>query len=530
MDRIVATARRSPPFTYRGFDVIATPDTLQRKPHFSRLRSVQLAPIYVGFVGFLVSFAASWVPSLWRDEAATAYVANHTTSELFTIVGQIDAVFGLYYWLMHEWLSVVGTNPLTLRFLSAVAVGVGAAAVTATGTRLYRTSFGIVAGLLFAILPRMTTMGIEARSYALCAAMAAVLGWLTVVLSDRARALTAVFYFLVGTFAVYLHMYAVLVVGTLWLSGMFLARTKKSRIWLSFASAGVFAATIPLLLLAKNQAGAQISWINSSPLRMMYQAVVEQYFPYKTVVRFTTPDQEWVRVVATVLAVVAWLLIAVVVVRGWKQYRRLLIFSLPSVVLPTTLVLAYSLAVSPVYTPKYLIATVPAFAILLACALFSLRRTWVQATAVVLLVGLIVPIYIAQRQPNAKFVIDDYSFIAETVDHNAREGDGILFDSSPGDPIESGRNAISGYPQAFSKTLDMAEVTGPARLTTPWSPQLSFNQIHQVVEQTPRIWLVTTPQRDNNANADYAAELTQLGFREVSRFAGPTHIVLLWSR
>lgn len=491
--------------------------------------SPRLDPLWSGLFGFLLSFAGSWIPSIWRDEAATAYVANHSSQELFAIVGRIDGVFGLYYWLMHGWLSLVGTNPLTLRFPSAVAVGVGVAAVVAIGTRLHSRWLGLAAGLAFAVLPRMTAMGIEARSYAMCAAMVAVLGWLMLLLTERARILSAVPYVVVGVIAVYLHMYAVLAVGSLWLSGMLLSRTRRSRIVLSVATAGIFAVTVPLFLLARTQAAAQISWINTTPAQMFAQVFVEQFFPYKTVVRFTTPDQEWVRSLAVVLAGIAWILVAALLVTGWKRYRRALLFAVPGVVLPTVAVFVYSFLVSPAYTPKYLISTVPAFAVLLACALGNLPRFWLKATAVVLLAGIAAPIYVSQRQPNGKFVIDDFSFIAGTIDGHSTTGDGILFDDSPGDPIESGRNALSGYPASFRNVRDIAAVTGPERLTSPWSLQLPFDAVQDQVAGTSRVWLVTTPQKKPDAGAD-AAKLTHLGFHQAAQFAGPTHEVILWTR
>jgi len=486
-------------------------------------------PVFVGALGFLISFAASWVPSLWRDEAATAYVASHSIAGVLHTAGQIDGVFGLYYLMMHGWLSIVGTDPLTLRFLSAIAVGVGAAAVVAAGNRLNMPGAGISAGLVFAILPRMTAMGIEARSYAMCAAMIAILGWLMLVLLENPRSATAVLYFGVGTAAVYFHLYAVLVVGTMMLAGLWLGRTGRARATLVLASAGIFAATVPLLILARGQAAAQISWINTSPSEQLLEAAVEQYFPFKTVVRFISIDQEWVRVVATCLSAVAWILVFALVARGRSRFRRPLIFALPTVILPTAAVLSYSIFASPSYTPKYLVATVPAFSILLACGLHILLRRWLKVTVAFVLVGLVIPIYVMQRQPYAKFLADDYSFIAQTIKKNASEGDAIVFDEGPGDPVDSGRNAMAGYPQDFTRVTDIAKVRKGAETYTPWSPQLPFSNVQTSVATFSRVWLITTDQKIADPGAD-GVRLEHLGFHETTRINGPTHDVLLWTR
>ncbi len=54
---------------------------------------------------------------------------------------------------MHVWLAAVGYSPFTLRLPSAIAVGVTAALVVILGSRLISLRVGVVAGVLFALLP-----------------------------------------------------------------------------------------------------------------------------------------------------------------------------------------------------------------------------------------------------------------------------------------------------------------------------------------------------------------------------------------
>lgn len=482
-----------------------------------------------GAFGFVLSFAWSWVPSFWRDETATAHMANRPVAEIAQVVENIDVVFAFYYYLMHAWVDLAGTTALTLRLPSAVAVGVGAAAVTAVGRRLVSPTFGVLAGVVFAALPRMTAMGSEARSYALSAAAVAVVGLVALHMVDRPRVWLVALYAAVGTAAVYFHLYAVLAIGAICLSGIVLARARRARVALGVASAVVLAGSVPLLLASLGQAEAQVSWIQATSPSLLEQVGVEQYVPFKTVVRFVTPDQAGVRVVAAVLAALAWSLVAVLVVTGWRRYRRLLVFGVPGVVLPTALVLTYSLAVTPAYVPRYLVATAPAFALLLAGALHSLRRTWLRVTVVGVLVALWLPVYVMQRQPFAKFVVDDYAFIAQAVGARAEPGDGILFDAGPEDPVESGRNALAGYPSSFEGITDIAEVLDDSRLRAVWTPQRPLGDVVEEITEFDRIWLVTIPP-SGGYESEYAAVLAGLGYERVEAVVGPTHEVQLWLR
>ena len=74
--------------------------------------------------------AASWIPSLWGDEAATLLSAKRPLGSLLGMLTHVDAVHGLYYLVMHGWIRLAGESPFALRLPSALAVGAAVAAVT----------------------------------------------------------------------------------------------------------------------------------------------------------------------------------------------------------------------------------------------------------------------------------------------------------------------------------------------------------------------------------------------------------------
>src|SRR5262249_21332966 len=87
------------------------------------------------------------------------------------------------------WFAIFPPTEFWSRVPSGLAVGGAAAGVVVLAKRFSSRSVAICSGVVFAILPRTTWAGIEARSYALSALLAV---WLTVLViaavrSGRAR-------------------------------------------------------------------------------------------------------------------------------------------------------------------------------------------------------------------------------------------------------------------------------------------------------------------------------------------------------
>src|SRR6478736_8357883 len=104
------------------------------------------------------------------------------------MLGNVDAVHGLYYLLMHVWFQIFPPTEFWSRVPSGLAVGGAAAGVVVLGKQFSSRTVAVSSGILCAILPRATWAGIEARPYAL-SMMAAV--WLTVLLVHTTRRKTA---------------------------------------------------------------------------------------------------------------------------------------------------------------------------------------------------------------------------------------------------------------------------------------------------------------------------------------------------
>src|SRR3954469_921109 len=139
-----------------------------------------LDPLIVGVLAATLSLCGAARPSFWYDEAATISASySRSLPQLWQMLGNVDAVHGLYYLLMHGWFQIFPPTEFWSRVPSGLAVGVAAAGVVVVGRQFSSRTVAVSSGVLCAILPRATWAGIEARPYALTM-MAAV--WLTVLL------------------------------------------------------------------------------------------------------------------------------------------------------------------------------------------------------------------------------------------------------------------------------------------------------------------------------------------------------------
>jgi mannosyltransferase len=111
---------------------------------------------------------------LWNDEYATWHAATLPWGDLFHLLNNVDAVLTPYYVAMHGWIAVFGDSPASLRTPSGIAMALAAAVVALIGRRLFDPAVGLTAGLIFAALPAASRYGQEARPYAFAVAAASL--------------------------------------------------------------------------------------------------------------------------------------------------------------------------------------------------------------------------------------------------------------------------------------------------------------------------------------------------------------------
>ncbi|MFF5142077.1 hypothetical protein ACFY6U_20490 [Streptomyces sp. NPDC013157] len=337
--------------------------------------------------------------TMWGDESVTYQLAHRDLSQIWHTAQHIDLVHALYYAVMHEIFGLFGAGLLTLRLPSVLAMSVAASGVGLLGLRLAGPRAGLLAGLVFPLLPQVQKYAQEGRSYAM---VCALVTWATYALvagvPHRTRWRWAV-YGATMLLACLLHEFAVLALAA---HGITLAVSRVPRpvlkAW-SAAAAGVVAGLSPLAVLSAGQS-EPVSWIGG-PVRL-------PYFLVGAVVGVAcalTPLRRRGPVGLSALAV-------------------------PILVLPGLLLLIASL-VKPLFVDRYVLYGDIGVALLLGAWMdyFHRRRTartvWISWAAAVAALAALVQPSLWLRTPQSRS--NDATAIGAAVREQGRPGDGLLY-------------------------------------------------------------------------------------------------------
>jgi len=448
-----------------------------------RRRGRLLDPLAIAVLAAVVVGAAASRPSLWYDESATISAsASRSLPELWRMLGHIDAVHGLYYLLMHGWFTLVPPTEFWSRVPSCLAVGVAAAGVVVFAKQFSPRTTAVCAGIVFAILPRVTWSGVEARCYAFTAAAAVWLTVLLVISIRRNRGWLWLLYALALTVSILLNLYLVLLVPVHAVVAPVLGRRKSVVLWWAITSAVAVGAMTPLMLFAHGQS-FQVAWIHPLNWHSVLDVVQHQYFDNS--------------VPFGILVAIIFVAALALRLRGrWESSgdtRRLLIICAAWIVVPTAVSLIYSAIGDPFYYPRYLFFTTPAMAVVLAVCIVAVARKprWIALVLVVLAAAAFPNYLLSQRQRYAKEGWD-YSDVADLISTHAAPGDCLLVDNTVGwlpGPI---RALLAARPAAFRPLVDVGlGVPAPERGTL-WDGHKAVWLVKDRLNKCTTVWTIST--------------------------------------
>lgn len=458
-------------------------------------------------------------PSLWFDEAATISAATRSIPQLWDLIGHIDAVHGLYYLGMHGWFAVFPATEFWSRFSSCLAIGGAAAGVVVLGRQFSGRTVSVCAGVLFAMLPRVTWAGIEARSYS-WSTLAAV--WLTVLLITAIRRDHRALWAAYGALLVVstaLNIYVVLIVIP-HAAALALLGNRRARVRWAVVSTIAVLIVVPFILWCRSQS-FQVGWISPLGLHTVTEVVLEQYFDHS---------------VAFALVAAAMLIAPLVVSRlrpTDSAIRRLAVIAAVWVVAPTAVLLVYSAVAQPLYYPRYLCFTTPAMALLLAVCVVTVARSreWITAALAVFALAA-TPNYITvQRGPYAKEGMD-FSQVADVIAAHSSPGDCIVFDNTtswkPG-PI---RPITAARPAAYAHLVDPGRGKRAWQRNRLWDAHLGIWGVADQVRRCTVLWTVSerdrsVPSRQSGAALAPGPRLDRAPAYQVPESMG-FHIVERW--
>ncbi|MFV8163971.1 glycosyltransferase family 39 protein [Mycobacterium sp. 134] len=461
-------------------------------------REARFDALAVAAFAIVLSAAGAARPSLWFDEAATISAATRSVSQLWDLIGHIDAVHGLYYLGMHGWFTILPATEFWSRFSSCLAVGGAAAGVVVLGRQFGNRTVSVCAGVLFAMLPRITWAGIEARSYS-WSTLAAV--WLTVLLISAIRrdraALWASYVALLVVSAV-LNIFAVLMVVPHAVAVTMLGDRRARARWAAVTTAAVLIVA-PFFVWCRSQS-FQVGWISPPGLHTVTEVVLEQYFDHS---------------VAFALLAAAALSAPLLVPRlrpTDEDTRRLVAIAAVWAIAPTAVLLVYSAAAQPLYYPRYLCFTTPAMALLLAVCVVAVARSreWITAALAVFALAATPNFITGQRGPYAKEGMD-FSQVADVIAAHSSPGDCVIFDNTtswkPG-PI---RPITAARPAAYADLVDPGRGKPARQRNRLWDAHLGIWGVADEVRRCTVLWTVS--ERDPSVPSRQSGQRLQPGPR-----------------
>ena len=384
-------------------------------------------------------------PVLWRDELSSWSYASRPVPELIAILHHHDASQLGYYLLLHYWIAAFGQSVLAMRMLSVLAMTGAAACLTLAGRRLAGERAGLLAGLVFALVPSVSRFAQEVRFYGLEVLVATLATLLLLRAIDRpSRARWACYAACVAVLG-YLDLVALcLLAGHL--AGVVLQwwhrRDARLGYFAPAAAAGV-AACLPLALVGLGQAGIQVGWLPRPGLSLYAFAFFGRDLFYSTAA-------------AAALIIVA--------VFAWAAAWRTAAFATALAVLPVAAVWLVSQGPYSYFFPRYLLLTVAGWALLAGLALSKLEVR--VAAAAVLVFGILVAgDQVVVREPGAHnwamYPVSggdlywDYAAAANVIASQVRPGDGIAY---PGD---QGRWVMTDVGTQYYLTRDLPPALVP---------------------------------------------------------------------
>ncbi|MER6692642.1 glycosyltransferase family 39 protein [Streptomyces minutiscleroticus] len=415
--------------------------------------------------------------TMWGDESVTCQLAHRDLSQIWLTAQNVDLVHAPYYAVIHEVFGLFRAGLLTLRLPSVLAMSVAAGGVGLLGLRLAGPRAGLLAGLVFPLLPQVQKYAQEGRSYAMvCALVTWATYALVVSVPHRTRWRWAVYGSLM-LLARLLHEFAVLALVA---HGVTLAVSRVPRavlrMW-SAAASGVVAGLLPLAICSAGQS-EQVSWIGG-PVRLPGVLVVAPL--------------------------------------GARGPVRLSVPAVPILVLPTLLLLVTSL-VKPIFVDRYVLYGSIGGALLLGAWMDyfhrlrqSRRNAWIAAVAVL---AALVPPSLALRTPQSRS--NDVTAIGPTVRKEGRPGDGLLYLSG------QQRILTAADPEDTRFLTDLALAQDPVSSNTLAGIELPAQDIATRMLEFDRIVAVRAAGAHSPADPREQAKTSSL--RRHFREHGTTHV------
>jgi len=487
--------------------------------------------------------------SLWYDEGVSAAMAPRDIVDI-TIRSGADIHPPLYYYLLHFWSQLTGTSELALRWLSLIFGVLTVPLAYLLGRRLFNMQVGFFAALFAAISPFLVYYSQEARMYSQVAFLAALSFYLFArlieqVTAHRPAVTTAAAYVVVSSAMLYSHYFAFTVLVAqnavaLVVIVRFAWKSRERPELLSADGGGNLPLCNPSRILASwvivqlVTVGTYVPWLIFTIDQLQSWPSISEGFGLDTLLRrvflvfsfglsadaAATPNRE------DVFYALLFFACLLPLAKYSRKYSGTILVLLH---LMTPVLVLYALSLRrPMYNPKFLLLAVPAYCLILAVGLESLRQVGVRATAMVRKpvgkhvaavwsFGVVILFVAAVVYPSAKslsayyvdpkYARDDYRGLVHFITARIGLTDAIVLDA-PGQE-EIFRYYYKGeppvYPLPRQRPLDEAD---------------TIAQLSSIAERHSQIWLVLWATAESDPQNVVERWLDEHSFKVDNRWFG----------
>lgn len=491
------------------------------KGKFSGLAGIKV-PAIVAFFGTVITYWNAWVPSYSFDESVSLSLVDRSPGQLFSTLRSIDAVHGLYYFLLQFITHIFGSSPAVARLPSALAIGLSAGVVVLIGRKLSSQRVGVIAAIVLIAIPRANWAATEARPFPFTVLAAVSLTLVLVLAMERNSRLWWLLYGFVAAISTVLYIYSVFVIAAHVLTVLF-ANWRRLACIIPVAMAGTLVAS-PVMYYAVQEKG-QVSWIPPVGPATWEQIWLQQWFVGS-------------HLAAVVFAVVILAGLLVGLARMWRRRRTQtphidnflalnpIVLALAWAIIPLGGILLVSVLFTPVYAARYLTYTTPALALLVAMAVSSItpKRSF-QFLIVLIIVVMSVPAYLNSREPESKQ--SDYNATAAWLTGKTMPGDAVFF-TRPGYPA-SMRVVMYSDKSAFADLDDVMLRQSPAQLDNYWADEFPFSTMLQRIAGRQRVFVVAAASKVFTSS-DVYNKLSSAGYRLINQSSGDFSMIFEFER
>ena len=390
--------------------------------------------------------------SIWLSQKDLAWIALRTAA---------DEHPPLHYWMLHFWNGIAGTEAFAARFLSVVFGVLTIALIFRIGKRIGGVGIGLIAALFLAVARFHVWWSQDVKNYTPSIFFAFAALWFALEILDSSWSggfsrfrrpesdsirlkppLPIVGYALCAALALWTHYLAALVLLAVNLYALFVfaahrwpkvspALPRSHAPMLPWLIANALGALLfaPWLYLYLTNAAA---WTAAPPFDFgLFVKLVATVLPLGVTTNIENYYTLTIALTALAVIPVFSMLYSVFSKRSLNTEHWILITLI--VLLPPALIYALSLTPVAFFAPKiqarYLLVLLPAYAILLAMGVATLKRfsTFLALAATIFVLGasaFVLNDYYADRR-----LRDDYATLASTINAFARADDLVLLDT-----------------------------------------------------------------------------------------------------